>query len=154
MDESGVRVDPDKVKAIQQTPRPRNQAELRSFLGIAGYYRRFIRSFANMSAPLHAMTSKKNGFAWTEEMETAIENLKIALTSPPVLAFPDFESSFLVETDASSVVVGAVISQKKEDGRVHSLQYSSRTMNSAERKYSACEREALAAVFALKKYCI
>lgn len=87
---SGVRVVSGKVQAIKKTPRPTNQTEPRSFLGIARYYRRFNQSFADMSAPLHAMNSKKKGFVWTEELKTAFGNFKNALTSPPVVAFPDF----------------------------------------------------------------
>lgn len=74
------------------------------------------------------------------------------LTSPPVLAFPDFEKSFVVETDASSVALGAVLSQRKDDEKFHSVQYGSRTMNDPEKKYSACEREALAVILALNKF--
>ncbi|CDF33201.1 unnamed protein product [Chondrus crispus] len=85
-------------------------------------------------------------------MQEAFDELRIKLTSPPVLAYPDFEKAFVVETDASSVSVGAVLAQKKEDGKIHPIQYASRTMNTSERKYSACEREALAVIFALKKF--
>ena len=85
-------------------------------------------------------------------MQEAFEEVKKKLTSPPVLAFSDFEKSFVVETDASSVDVGAVLAQHKEDGKCHPVQYASRTMNDAEKKYSACEREALAVILALKKF--
>lgn len=98
------------------------------------------------------MTSVHSTFNWTEEMEAAFVGLKQALTTPPVLAFPDFDEPFEVETDALTKAVGAVLSQKKEDGRVHPIQFASRTMNAAEKKYSACEREALVVVFALKKF--
>ena len=85
-------------------------------------------------------------------MQEACEELKLNLTSSPVLAFPEFELPFVVETDASSVGVGAVMAQRKEDRKVHPIQYASRKMTSAERKYSACEREALAVIFALKTF--
>lgn len=152
IDKDGVRVDPAKVKVIQDTPRPTNTTELRSFLGIAGYYRRFIRSFADISSALHAMTSSKISFSWDKEMDKAFHLLKISLSSPPVLAFPNFEKPFGVETDASSVAVGAVLTQKDDDGKTHPVQFASRTMTVAERKYSACEREALAVIFALRKF--
>ena len=85
-------------------------------------------------------------------MEQAFDELRIKFTSPPVLAYPDFEKPFVVETDASSVSVGAVVVQKNEDGKIHPIQYNSRKMNKSERKYSACEREALAVIFALNKF--
>lgn len=85
-------------------------------------------------------------------MWEAFEALEVKLTSPPVLTFPYFEQPFVEETDASSVAVGAVLAQRKWDKRVHPIQYARRTMQSAERKYSACEREALAAIFALKTF--
>ena len=148
----GVKVDPEKVSAIKREKEPSNAPELRSFLGLAGYYRRFIPKFAEISAPLHEATSTKRIFKWTAEMQEAFEKLKLKLTSPPVLAFPDFQRPFVVETDASSVAVGAVMAQRKEDRKVHPIQYASRPMTSAERKYSACEHEALAVIFALKKF--
>ena len=85
-------------------------------------------------------------------MRKAFEGLKVTLTSLPVLAFSDFDQPFVVETDLSSVAVGAVLAQRREDKRFHPIQYASRTMTSAERNYSACEREALALLFALKRF--
>ena len=83
-------------------------------------------------------------------MQEAFDELRIKLTSLPVLAYPDLEKPFVVETYASSVSVGAVLDQKKEDGKIHPIQYASLTMNTSARKYSACELEALAVIFALK----
>ena len=151
-DKDGMSVDTDKIDAISAAPTPQNATELRSFLGIAAYYRRFIKGFAEISAVLHEASSTKRGFTWTDEMRVAFDTLKERLTSPPLLAFPDFDAPFVVETDASSVAIGAVLAQKKEDGKVHPIQYASRTMTAAERNYSACEREALAVIFALKKF--
>ena len=87
-------------------------------------------------------------------MQQAFEELRIKLTSPPILAYPDFGKPFMVETDASSVSVGAVPAQKKEDGKIHPIQYASRTTNTSERMYSSCEREAPAVISALKKICV
>ena len=112
----GIKVDPGKFRAVQWQLAPTNTTELRSFLGLAGYFRRFIPGFAEISATWQAVTSVKRTFAWNPEMQKAFEELKQKLTSPPVLAFPNFEKSFVVETDASSVAVGAVLAQRKEDG--------------------------------------
>ena len=150
VDKSGIAVDPSKV-VIRNAPLPTTVTEIRSFLVLAGYYCHFICKFADIADVLHAATSGSNRLKWTEEMQQACDELRIKLTSAPFLAYPDFEKPFVVETDASSVSVGAVLAQKKEDGKIHPIQYASRTMNMSERKYSAFEREALAFIFALKK---
>ena len=145
-------INQSKDEVIRNAPIPTTATELKSFLGLAGYYRRFICKFADIAAVIHAATSGNGRLKRTEEMQQAFDELRIKLTSPPVLAYPDFGKLFVVETDASSVSVGAVLAQKKEDGKIHPIQYASRTMNKSERKYSACEREALAVIFALKKF--
>ena len=145
----GIRTDPKKVQAVKDAPVPMDKTGIRSFLGLVGYYRRFISGFADISIPLHALTSPKVPFNWTEEAQEAFEKLKEALTTAPVLAFPDFELPFIVETDASAVAVGAVLAQKQK-GRVHPIQFASRSLGKAERNYSACEREAIGAIFALR----
>ena len=126
--------------------------EMRSFLGLPGYYRRFIPRFAEVSSVLHAATWAKAKFSFTEEMQSWFEELKRKLTTPPFSDLPDFDVTFVVETDASSVAVGAVLAQKKKDGKIHPVQYASRTMNKTERDYSDCEREALAVIFDLRKF--
>jgi len=124
----GVKVDPKKIEKIQKIPVPTTVTEVRSFLGLAGYYRRFIYNFAGIAKPLHAATSVKKKFAWNEEMDESFRGLKKAMTSPPVLAYLDFEKPFIVETDASKVGVSAVLTQKGERGEVHPVQFTSRTM--------------------------
>ena len=151
VDKEGVHTDPKKIKAIKEAPTPTDTSGVRSFLGLAGYYRRFIRNFADHAKPLHEMTSPKVTFRWTPEAQKAFDNLKEALTSSPVLAFPNFEAPFVVETDASAIAVGAVLAQK-QGGRLHPIQFASRSLNSAERNYSACEREAVGVIFALRKF--
>lgn len=125
---------------------------VRSFLGICGYYRHFIRNFAEISSPLSALTSEKVKFERTEEAQSAFEELKQALVDALVLAYPDFDKPFVVETDASGRGVGAVLAQKKDDGHVHPTNFASRSLNSAERNYFACEREALVVIFAIRKF--
>ena len=152
VNQEGLQVDPEKTAIIQEMKVPTNKTELRSFLGLAGFYRRFIKGFAQISATLHEATSRTKPFIWTHEMTSSFNDLKNRLVSPPILSMPNFTLPFIVETDASNVAVGAVLAQKREDGKVHPVQYASRTMSAAERKYSACEREALAVVFALRKF--
>ena len=94
----GLEVDSDKTAAIQSFPEPRTKTDLRSFLGLAGYYRRFVQGFAGISSTLHAATSKNVEFTWTPEMSIAFQDLKQKLISPPVLALPDFDLPFILET--------------------------------------------------------
>ena len=117
VDKRGIVVDPSKVEVIRNAPTPTTTTGLRSVLGLAGYYRRFICKFADIAAVLHAATSGNGRLKWTEEIQEAFDELRIKLTSPPVLAYPDFEKPFVLETDASSVSVGAVLAQKKKMGR-------------------------------------
>lgn len=136
VDRSGVHVYLDKIEAIKNFSRPRDVTELRSFLGTAGYYRKFIKGFANLSAVLYASTSvKKKGLVWTEVHEEAFVALKEKLTSPPVLAYPRFYAPLVVDTYASSVAVGAVIAQKQADDKIHPVYDASWTINWAEKNY-------------------
>ena len=109
-----IAVDQEKISAIVKTPEPRTVTEMRSFLGLAGYYRRFIPRFAEVSSVLHAATSAKVKLSFTEEMRSSFQELKQNLKTPPLLALPDFDLPFVVETDASSVAVSAVLAQKKK----------------------------------------
>ena len=147
-----MEVDKDKIARIQNAPAPTSKTELRSFIGMCSYYRRFIKGFAGIAAPLHAVTTPKGQYQWTDEMQKAFEDLRQSLCTPPILAYPDFKKPFVVETNASSVALGAVLSQKDARGSLHPVQFASRTMNVTERNYSVSEKEALAVIFALKKF--
>lgn len=107
--------DPSKIEVIRNTPTQASQNEIRGFLGLFRYYCRFLRPFANISAPFHAVTSRKNEFHWILEMQISFDALKDAMTTTPVLAYPNFDRPFVVETDASSIALGAVLSQRDED---------------------------------------
>jgi hypothetical protein len=105
---SGVAMDPAKVQAIRDWPVPRSARAVRGFLGLAGYYRKFVHNYGTVAAPLTALL-KKEGFSWNDAATAAFEDLKSAVTSAPVLAMPDFAKSFTVECDASSFGFGAVL---------------------------------------------
>ena len=152
VDADGVHVDHAKVGKIRNAIAPRDRKSLRSFLGLASYYRRFIKGFAKIAQPLSEKTSENAQYEWTDRMQAAFERLKDALTTAPVLVYPDYSKQFIVSTDASSIAVGAVLSQKDDNGREHPIHYASRSLNSAEKNYSAFERETLGVVFALKKF--
>lgn len=108
--QQGAQVDPDKIKAIQLWPIPRTVKAVRSFLGLAGYYRRFILHFPAIAGPLTDLL-RTDAFQWTPLAHTAFEHLKQLLSESPILALPDFSKPFVVETDASGTGIGAIISQ-------------------------------------------
>lgn len=143
----GVEPDPEKVRAIREFPRPITVSDLRRFLGMASYYRRFISGFAEIAQPLHALTEKDTPFQWSPNCEEAFQKLLHCLSSTPVLGYPDFQQQFVVETDASNIGLGAVLRQENAV-----IEYASRTLNKAERNYSATEKECLGVVWALQKF--
>ncbi|GFT49814.1 retrovirus-related Pol polyprotein from transposon 412 [Trichonephila clavipes] len=108
----GVRTDPEKVSAVKNWKRPKTLRELRSFLGLCTYYRKFVKGFSNIARPLHKLTESKQKFQWTKECEDSFLQLKEALTSSPILIYPQPDKSFILDTDASNESVGAVLSQE------------------------------------------
>ena len=149
--EAGIEVQDDKVAAVRDWPTPQNLSELRSFLGLCSYYRRFIPGFADVAAPLHALQRMQARFVWTREQEEAFNRLKERLTSAPVLGMPTDEGTFYLDCDASDVGLGAVLGQKQGDSEVV-IAYSSRALSRAERNYDVTRRELLATVYGLKTY--
>nr|VZI11431.1 unnamed protein product [Spirometra erinaceieuropaei] len=151
----GVKTDPAKTEQIRSWPQPTSVSELRGFLGLASYYCRFIKDFAHIAAPLNRLTSKQNAFNWSDECERSFEELKRRLISPPLLAFPNISESdplFILDTDASDVAIGAVLSQQQTDGLEHPLILASQTLTKPERNYSTTHKELLAVVTFVKKF--
>ncbi|CAM8880125.1 unnamed protein product [Rhodiola kirilowii] len=142
----GVSTDPSKIKAVQDWPAPRNQQQLRSFLGLANYYRRFIRNYSVIACPLTDLL-RKDSFSWNSEAAKAFHNLKDALSSSPVLALPNFDKQFTVETDASSNGIGAVLMQDH-----HPICYISRKLGPRHQSLSVYEKELLAVVHAVQSW--
>jgi hypothetical protein len=147
----GVKADPAKTDAINKYPIPTNVSELRSFIGLCSFYRRFVRNFADITAPLNALLKKNIKFKWTPECQKAFVTLKLRLTSPPVLAFPRPELPYKLVTDASDHGLGAVLSQN-HDGIEKVIAYGSRTLHGEEMNYSTTERECLGVVWATNHY--
>ena len=145
-----IRPQKDKVQAVQECQRPKTQKDVRSFLGLVGWYRRFVPDFARRAAPLTDLT-RKSGFAkiqWGEEQERAFLDLKGALCKDPVLQSPDFEQHFTVQTDASGVGLGAVLLQGEGDN-MKPVAYVSRKLFPRETRYASVELECLAVKWAL-----
>ncbi|KJZ68122.1 hypothetical protein HIM_12487 [Hirsutella minnesotensis 3608] len=148
----GIRVDPEKVQAIQQWQRPRSVKGVRSFLGFANYYRQFIPRFSNIAAPLTAVTKKDAVFAWSEECDKAFEELKALLTSAPILAQWDPDRETIVETDSSGYVTGGALSQKGDDGIMRPVAFFSKKNTPAECNYPIHDKELLAIIRCLEHW--
>lgn len=146
INEEGVAVDPSKIQCIQDWPKPTTVKGLRGFLGLAGYYRRFVKGFGSLAQPLTQML-KKEGFNWTPESTQAFFNLKHAVTTSPVLALPDFTKPFTIETDASSKGIGAVLTQ-----HTHPVAFLSKTLSERQQMMSTYDREMYAVLFAIEKW--
>lgn len=139
----GISVDPGKIDRILQWPTPSNMEQVRSFLGLASYYRRFVKGFSQIAGPLHALVGKAGSkvgnppvqYMWTAEAENAFCVLKAALTKAPVLAYPRFDKDFVLEIDASLKGLGACLSQEGPDKKLHPVAYASRGLRGAEKKY-------------------
>ena len=149
---NGFKTSQCNVDAISNFPVPQNVSEVRQFMGLASYYRRFIKDFAAIAQPLHALTRKGAGYDWTAECQQAFKELKLSLTQAPILAYPSFEWDFTLETDASIRGIGAVLSQKQDDGRLHPVAFASRGLSAAEQNYSITDLETLAVVWAMSHF--
>nr|CAD2198695.1 unnamed protein product [Meloidogyne enterolobii] len=150
--ERGVRLDDSDLKPILKIKRPENLAELRSLIGMFSYFRRFIRGFAGIMAPIYELTKKESTRDWNEKHDKILEEMKNRLTSAPILATPKFGRPFILETDASGIAIGACLLQENNKKEVHPIAFYSRTLNKHEKNYSVVELEALALVSALKQF--
>jgi len=144
----GVQTDPTKIEAIRMFGRPKCMKNLRSFLGICNYYRRFIKNYSQKSRLLEGMCGKSmKKLVWSEQSEQAFEELKRALTEAPILGLPDLSKDFILDTDASFDALGAVLSQKDEFGQEKVIAYGSHAMNKHELGYCVTRKELLAIYF-------
>ncbi len=147
----GIKTDPSKVAAVKSFPVPQSIKEVQRFLGLAGWYHRFIPTFSEKAAPLHALKRKNSTWSWTEQCQYSFDTIKQDLTQAPVLIPPDFDKPFKVQTDASELGLGAVLTQESE-GEEHVIAYASRLLRGPEKAYSVSEKECLAVVWAVEKW--
>ena len=148
----GLKPNPRLVNAVQEFQIPSDVRELRRFLGLASYYRKFIPKFAKVAEPLHRLTRKEAKFVWSHDCQRAFDSLKQKLTEAPVLAYPSFGRDFVPETDASIQGVGAILSQKQDDGKLHPVAFASHALSQSEKNYSITELETLAVVWAVSHF--
>ena len=148
----GLQVDPEKINKLVEMRLPRNTTEIRSFLGLASYYRRFVEHFAKIADPIIKMTRKDANVCWDTAAQISFNTLKQALTTAPVLAYPNSKKPFILTTDASSLALGAILTQEDENKLEHVIAYASQTLNQAQASYSATHLEALAVIWAVNKF--
>ena len=137
--------DPLKIEDVQNWPIPTDKREVRSFLGLVGYYRKFIQDFSTLASPLTKLTRKRVKFIWDAKCDKAFSELKSRLITAPILSFPDREGQFILDTDASLTGIGAVLSQI-QNNEEHVIAFASRTLNRSQQNYCTTKRELLAVI--------
>eukprot|EP00794_Sanderia_malayensis_P005342 gene5342-6012_t len=152
LSEKGIAPNPEKVAAIKNFPVPADATSLRRFLGMVGYYRRFVAGFSEIAEPLHKLLQKSNSFQWNKNCQEAFEELQSCLSEAPIVCYPNFDKDFIVYTDASNVGVGGILAQKQDDGSESVIAYASRALHGSERNWTTTEKEAYAIVWALEHF--
>jgi len=147
-----VTVDPKKIDTVKNFPQPKSVHEVRSFLGLANFYRRFIQNFAHIASPLTALLRKDTPFHWSDNCNQAFATLKATLVSKPILQFPDFQKPLILTTDASGYAISYVLGKRDVEGREYVIAYGGRGLRENEKKWSISERECLAVVEGIKHY--
>ena len=148
----GIRVDPSKYSAIETYPVPKSVKNVRAFLGLAQFYRKYIKSFAQIALPLNKLLRKEVNFEWTEECNQAFLTLKKALITAPVLAFAQFDKPFILAVDASDESIGFVLSQLDSEGKEHPIAYGGRALRNEELRWHITDKEGLALVEAVRQF--
>ena len=151
LSDKGTEAQDDKVEVVRNWPMPHNLTELRSFLGLCSYYRRFVSGFADIAAPLYKLQKRGVAFDWTREQEDAFKRLKEVLTTASILGMPTVDGRFYLDCDVSDVGLGAVLSQDQNGAEV-AIAYASRTLTKPEKNYDVTRRKLLATVFGLKTF--
>lgn len=149
--EQGVKPNPEKIKAVTEFPIPKSPRDIKSFLGLVSYYRRFIPDFSKTAKALTSLLKKEVAFKWENEQHLAFDTLKRKLTTAPLLIYPDFTKPFVLTCDASNYAVGAVLSQGPI-GKDQPIAFASRTLNKSELNYSTTEKELLAILYGCKTF--
>jgi len=152
LSEGQIKPNPDKIEAIKQWKQPTDVNAVRSFLGVVGWYRKFIPYFSEVAAPLVQLTKKDIKFDFNDKCIKSFNILRDALTQAPVLKQADPNKNYILHTDASNVALGTALLQKDDNGELHPIAYASKTLNAAQRNYSPSEKECLALIWALEHF--
>ncbi|XP_048252488.1 uncharacterized protein LOC125380443 [Haliotis rufescens] len=148
----GVEVDKSKVEVVKSIPSPKNVHDIRHFLGLASYYRKFVPNFSRIASPLYNLLQKDATFNWSDECEQALNKLKGCLTSAPVLTYPDPNKPFILTTDASTSAIGYILGQRDASGQEHVICYGGRALHAAEKKWGITQLECLAVLEGIRTF--
>ena len=148
---NGVMVDSSKTDVVKKYPAPRNPHEIRQFLGLCNYYRRFVKDYAKIAVPLNNLLQKDKEFNWTESCQKSFDTLKQALTSAPILAYPDMSKPFIFTCDASGLAIGYILGQLDENNKERVISYSGRALRKNELNWTITEKECLAVLEGITK---
>ncbi|CAB5211330.1 unnamed protein product [Rhizophagus irregularis] len=148
----GLRPDEKKIEKVQGIKELETVKEVRSFLGLCSYYRKFMENFSKIAKPLTSLVKKETEFIWGKEQQKAFDTLKEKLTKYPILQYPNYEKEFILITDTSGDGIGAILSQKDEKGREIVIAYASRNLQGAEKRYPITELECLAVIWGVKHF--
>ena len=150
---NGITPDSEKTLKVKQWPIPSSRVDVKKILGLANYYRRFVKDFATCARPLHELTEKNFAFRWTSECQTTFDHLKACLTSAPILVMPNWLQPLIIDTDACDTgIIGAVLSQVDAEGVEHVVAYASHILTKTERNYCVMCKELLAVVTFLQHF--
>jgi len=149
---NGIEMEEEKVDRVLRWPEPKNMKDIRKFLGLANYYRRFIKDFARVARPINMLTRKDVKWQWGVEQQKAFNELKRVFTTKPVLAVPDLDKEFRVEADASNYATGGVLSMKCSDEMWRPVAFISKSLSNTERNYEIHDKEMLAVIRCLEAW--
>jgi len=150
--EDGVRMEKEKVQRVIEWPVPKSVKDVQKFLGLANYYRQFVKDFAKIARPLHEMMRKENKWSWGKRQQKAFEELKKRFTTGPVLVTSDLDKEMRVEADMSDFAMGGVLSMKYEDEKWRPVAYISKSLNEAEKNCEIHDKEMLAIIQCLEAW--
>jgi len=148
----GMKMQKEKVEGVLSWPAPRNVKEMQKFLGLANYYRWFIKDFTKIAVPLHVLVRKEQKWEWENEQEQAFGKLKTVFTTEPTLAIPDIDREMKVEVDTSDYAIGGVLLTKCEDGKWRPMAFISKSLNVTEQNYEIHDKEMLAVIRCLEAW--
>jgi len=148
----GIKMDPDKIKTVQNFQPPQNRKQIQAFLGFINFYRKYIRDLSEMTSKLSDLLKKGNTWKWTEQHQAAFIRIKSAFLEDIIIQYPDFQECFYLSTDASHTAIGAELFQLDKEDKHRTLGFVSQTLKDTEKNYHTIELELLAIVFACKKF--